>query len=206
MPDSFGLYLVMTAPAAGYARCAEAAVQAKVRYLQLRMKNQSREAVLETARTVASICRGTATRFIVNDDPALAVEAGADGVHLGQDDMPIPSARKRFPDLACFGLSTHNEAQARAAESVKPDYIGVGPVFATPTKAIPDPTVGLERLGKIVAASPLACVAIGGIDADTLPAVLKAGARNYAVVRAVCGAPDPLSAIRRLQEIEAANR
>ena len=194
----------MTNPVAGYARCAEAAVLAGVRYLQLRMKNESREAVLETARTVASITRGSATRFIVNDDPALAVEVQADGVHLGQDDLPLGEARRRFPGLACFGLSTHNEIQAKAAVPLQPDYIGIGPVFATPTKNIPDPTVGLARLGRIVAASPLTGVAIGGIDLDNLPSVLKTGARNYAVVRAVCGSADPLSAIRRLQDVWAA--
>ncbi len=201
MPDSFGLYLVLTEPVAGYARCAEAAVRAGVRYVQLRMKRQPRETILETARTMASITWGSPTRFILNDDPALAAESEADGVHLGQDDMPLAEARRRFPGLACFGLSTHNEAQAEAAATVKPDYIGVGPIFPTPTKAVPDPTVGLDRLGRIVAASSLPCVAIGGINVDNLPAVLKAGARNFAVVRAVCQAPDPYDAIRRLQEI-----
>jgi thiamine-phosphate pyrophosphorylase len=191
----------MTNPIAGYTTCAEAAVQSGVRYLQLRMKNKTRAAVLQTALAVASITRGSATQFILNDDPALAVEVNADGVHLGQDDLPLPEARKRFPALACFGLSTHNETQAKAAENVKPDYIGVGPVYATPTKNIPDPTVGLDQLGRIVRASPLTCVAIGGIDSENLPAVLRAGARNFAVVRAVCGSADPLSAIRRLQEI-----
>jgi thiamine-phosphate pyrophosphorylase len=200
-PDSFGLYLVMTDPVVGYVPCAEAAVRAGVRYLQLRIKGQPREHVLAMARNVAAVTRGSGTRFILNDDPALAVEAGADGVHLGQDDMPLPEARKRFPLLSFFGLSTHNEAQAAAAVALKPDYIGVGPIFATPTKAIPDPVVGLERLGRMVAASPLPCVAIGGIDADNLPAVLKAGARNFAVVRAVCQSRAPFEAILRLQEI-----
>lgn len=201
MPESFGLYLVMTEPAAGYARCAEAAVRAGLRYLQLRMKRQPREAILKTARAVASITWGSATRFILNDDPALAVEAEADGAHLGQGDMPLAQARARFPGLAHFGLSTHNEGQARAAESIKPDYIGVGPVFATPTKDVPDPAVGLERTGKIISASTLTCVAIGGIDETNLPAVLRAGVRNFAVVRAVCRAPDPYDAIRRLQDV-----
>jgi len=206
MPESFGLYLVMTEPVSGYARCAEAAVRAGVRYVQLRMKHQPREAILETARTVAAITWGTPTRFILNDDPARAAEIEADGVHLGQTDMPLAEARSRFPGLACFGLSTHDEAQAQAAERAKPDYIGVGPVFPTPTKALPDPTLGLTRMGRIVAASTLPCVAIGGIDADNLPAVLKAGARNFAVVRAVCQNPSPYDAIRRLQDIWNGNR
>lgn len=201
MPDSFGLYLVMTDPVAGYAKCAEAAVRAGLRYVQLRMKKASPDEVLRTAREVASVTWGTSTRFILNDDPALAVDAEADGVHLGQSDMSLDEARMRFPELEYFGLSTHNEEQAAAAAGLRPAYIGVGPVFATPTKDIPDPTVGLERLGRIVAATPLDCVAIGGIGFDNLPAVLKAGARNFAVVRAVCQAPDPFDAIRRLQNI-----
>ena len=203
MPEAFGLYLVMTDPVVGYAACAEAAVQTGVRLLQLRMKRQPREAILRTAREVAAIVRGSETRFFLNDDPELAAEAGANGVHLGQTDMPLAEARRRFPTLRGFGLSTHNEEQARAAISCQPDYIGVGPIYPTPTKEIPDPVVGLDRLAKIVSESPLPCVAIGGIDAHTLPAVLNAGARTFAVVRAVCQDPDPASAIRRLQAIAA---
>jgi len=203
MPEAYGLYLVMTDPVAGYAACAEAAVQTGVRLLQLRMKREPRDVILRTAREVAAIVRGSETRFFLNDDPALAIEAGADGVHLGQTDMPLADARRRFPSLRGFGLSTHSEEQARAAIHCQPDYIGVGPVFPTPTKAVPDPVVGLDRLARIVSESPLPCVAIGGIDAHTLPAVLNAGARTYAVVRAVCQEPDPAAAIRRLQAIAA---
>ncbi len=203
--ESFGLYLVLTDPVAGYANCAEAAVRAGVRYIQLRMKQHPREEVLKTALVLSSITWGSPTRLIVNDDPELAVQAEADGVHLGQDDMPLDEARQRFGTLACFGLSTHNEAQAKEARLIRPDYIGVGPIFATPTKNSPDPTVGLERMGRIISLSPLTCVAIGGIDADNLPAVLKAGAVNFAVVRAVCQSPKPYDAIRRLQDIGAQN-
>ena len=204
--ESFGLYLVMTNPVAGYAACAEAAVRAEVRYLQLRVKDQPAEAVLRLAREVASITWGTTTRFILNDDPALAVEAEADGVHLGQDDMPLPEARQRYSALQYVGLSTHNEKQAEAAVELCPSYIGVGPIFATPTKNIPDPTVGLERMGRIIGSSPLTCVAIGGIDFDNVASVLQAGARNFAVVRAVCQSPTPYDAIRRLQDIWLARR
>ncbi len=201
MSMTFGLYLVMTDPVTGYARCAEAAVRAGVRFVQLRMKHAPREVILETARIVASVTSGSSTKFILNDDPAIAVEAGADGVHLGQDDMPLAEARRRHPALACFGLSTHNEAQAQAAESLKPDYIGVGPVFPTPSKAIPDPTLGVERAGRIIAGSLLTCVVIGGIDAGNLPDVLRAGVRNFAVVRAVCATSDPYGAICKLQDV-----
>ena len=103
--ERFGLYLVITNPSTSYERCAEAAVAAGVRYIQLRMKRAARDAVAATGRNLRAITRGSATRFIVNDDPALAAEVEADGVHLGQDDMPLPEARRHFPTLKLFGLS-----------------------------------------------------------------------------------------------------
>lgn len=198
---NFGLYLVITDPATSYETCAEAAVRAGVRFVQLRMKHTPRERIVATAKNLRSITAGTRTLFIVNDDPEIAAETGADGVHLGQSDLPIPAARERFPSLKIFGLSTHSLAQVEAACKLAPDYIGVGPVYATPTKEIPDATLGLETMQKMIAAAHVPAVAIGGIDASRLPDVLLAGARNFAVVRAVCRASDPYAAIRRLQEI-----
>ena len=194
----FGFYLVMTNPVVGYAKCAEAAVRAGVKIVQLRMKHASREDVLREAREVRRATAGTDTLFIVNDDPALAAEAEADGVHVGQDDMPPAEVRARFPQLRVVGLSTHNPAQVRASTSQPIDYIGVGPVYATPTKDVPDPTLGLATMREMIAAAAHPAVAIGGIDAERLPAVLAAGARNFAVVRAVCQSPDPYSAILKL--------
>ncbi len=199
--EAFGLYLVITDPITSYSAVAEAAVRAGLRYIQLRMKQTARTEMLASARTLRAITQGTPTRFIVNDDPALAAEAGADGVHLGQDDLPIPEARKRFPELRIFGLSTHSYAQMEAAKAIAPDYAGVGPVYATPTKAIPDPTLGPQEAGRIVQASPWPTVAIGGIDEARLPEVIRAGAINFSVVRAVCKSPAPYDAIRRLQEL-----
>ena len=199
--EPFGLYLVITNPLTSYETVAEAAVKAGLRFIQLRMKHTPREEILATARRLRAITRGSQTAFIVNDDPALAVEAEADGVHLGQGDMPLPEARARFPQLKLFGLSTHSYAQMEAAKAVRPDYAGVGPVYATPTKDIPDPTLGPAEAGRIVQASPWPTVAIGGIDEARLPEVLRAGAINFSVVRAVCRAPDPYAAICRLQEI-----
>lgn len=201
MDDDFGLYLVITNPATSYETCAEAAVRAGLRFVQLRMKRAARERVAETARRLRAITAGTGTLFIVNDDPALAAEVGADGVHLGQSDMPVPVARERFPQLKIFGLSTHSPAQVAAARAAAPDYIGVGPVYATPTKEIPDATLGLETMREMLAAAPCPAVAIGGIDAARLPAVLAAGARNFAVVRAVCASADPYAAIQRLLDL-----
>ena len=199
MKNPFGLYLVITDPATSYETCAEAAVRAKLRIIQLRMKHASREQIVATAKNLRAITAGTQTLFIVNDEPEIAAEVGADGVHLGQGDMPIPLARERFPSLKIFGLSTHSPAQVEAAKTLKPDYIGVGPVYTTPTKAIHDATLGLETLSQMLAAAHSPAVAIGGIDETRLPEVLRAGAKNFAVVRAVCASADPYAAIRRLQ-------
>lgn len=200
MPD-FGFYLVITNPAVGYAKCAEAAVKAGVKIIQLRMKHVTREAVLQEAREIRGITAGTETLFIVNDDPEIALEAEADGVHVGQDDMTPIEVRAKYPDLKIVGLSTHNPEQVRASIAQPVDYIGVGPVYATPTKDIPDPVLGLRTMGGMIAAAGRPAVAIGGINEERLPEVLAAGARNFAVVRAVCSSPDPYSAIRRLQDL-----
>jgi len=203
IPDKFGLYLVVSNPVAGYEIYAEAAVLAGVKFIQLRMKHAPRERVLETAKKMRAITAGTPTFFIVNDDPEIAAEAGADGVHLGQNDLPLSVARERFPSLKIFGLSTHSPEQVAAARKVSPDYIGIGPVYATPTKEIPDATLGLETMQKMLANAPCPAVAIGGIDVARLPDVLRVGAKNFAVVRAVCSSENPLAAIRELQKISA---
>ena len=200
MADGFGLYLVMTDPVAGYEACAAAAVRCGVRYLQLRMKGEPRAAVLETALRVRGITHGSDTLFIVNDDVSIAREVDADGVHLGQRDMSIDEARRLWSAPGKrFGLSTHDERQAFLATRRSPDYIGVGPVFATPTKAVPDPIIGLERMASIVRSSPVAAVVLGGIDCGNLAEVLRRGVRNFCVVRAVTRRPDPETAIRELQ-------
>jgi thiamine-phosphate pyrophosphorylase len=202
MPEVFGLYLILTEPAAGYERAAAAAVEAGVKYLQLRMKKRPRQEVLDMARRLRRITARSGTRLIVNDDVEIAREADADGVHLGQDDLRVVEARKRWPVPGkIFGLSTHSENQEARARELAPDYIGVGPVFPTPTKERPDPALGVERMGRIIRPSPLTAVAIGGIDAGNLAEVLRHGAVNFSVVRAVNQAPDPASAIRRLQAI-----
>ena len=199
----FGFYLVITNPVVGYAKCAEAAVRAGVKIIQLRMKHAARDEILREAREMRRVTAGTETLFIVNDDPSIAAEAEADGVHVGQDDMPPAEVRARYPSLKIVGLSTHNPAQVAASRAQPIDYIGVGPVYATPTKDIPDPTLGLETMRTMIDAAAHPAVAIGGIDATRLADVLAAGARNWAVVRAVCRAADPYAAIRNLQAIAA---
>ena len=199
--EDFGLYLVMTNPVVGYLRCCEAAVKAGVRMVQLRMKDSPRAEVVSVARELRKVTAGTATRLIVNDDPAAAAEAEADGVHVGQTDMPVAEVRRLFPSLGIVGKSTHSLAQAVAAQDESPDYIGVGPVWATPTKKIPDPTLGVDAAVQMTRASRCPAVAIGGVtDVDRVAELAAAGFANFAIVRAVCGSDDPYAAIVRLQK------
>jgi thiamine-phosphate pyrophosphorylase len=197
MMDAFGLYLVLTAPVAGYDACMEAAVEHGVQYVQLRMKDARREDVIRMGQRLADVRRGSSTRLIINDDLEAARAVDADGLHVGQDDIRVDVARKLWPasDGKILGLSTHDEVQATRAEILTPDYIGVGPIFPTPTKRVPDPVLGIERAAHIVRTAGRPCVAIGGIDADNLGAVLEAGIRNFAVVRFVCTDPRPAQPI-----------
>ncbi len=202
MKAAFGLYVILTDPAAGYEACSEAAVAEGIRYLQLRLKGALRREIVETALRIRGVTAGTDTFLIINDDPAIAAEVGADGVHLGQGDTPLPEARKLWKKLGkIFGLSTHNEEQARAALALSPDYIGVGPVFPTPTKKVPDPILGPERMGSIIRETPLTAVAVGGINAENLGRVLDHGAVNFAAVRPIMRSADPRREIRRLMDI-----
>jgi thiamine-phosphate pyrophosphorylase len=201
--QGWGLYLVLTDPVAGYVACTEAAVRAGLRHVQLRMKGTASAEMVRVGRELRAITRGTQTSLIINDEVEVARAVDADGLHLGQTDLSIPEARRLWPEGKLFGLSTHNEAQAAAAVSAGPDYIGVGPVYATPSKLIADPVLGLARAVEIARRSPLPTVTIGGIDRQRLPALVACGIRSYAVVRYVCQRRDPLNAIIELQSTEA---
>lgn len=203
MKQNFGLYLILTDPVTDYETCAKAAVECDVRYLQLRMKHTPRAELLETALMIRSITAGTNTRFILNDDISIAIECDADGIHLGQDDLSLKEARATWNASGkLFGLSTHSLQQAMEAEPFNPDYIGVGPVFPTPTKTDAGPSLGIAETGRIAKTTPLTSVAIGGVNAENLPLLLAAGVENYCVIRAVNQSKNPISAIRNLQKIK----
>jgi thiamine-phosphate pyrophosphorylase len=202
LKEEFGLYLILTNPVAGYAQCAEAAVECGVRYLQLRMKNRPSAEVIETAEILRGITLGSATRFIVNDDLSVAMETDADGIHLGQTDQSVAAARQQWDtEGKIFGLSTHSTEQELLARELRPDYIGIGPVFPTQTKKNADPALGPEETGRIIQQSPLTTVAIGGINAANLSVVLQAGIINFCVISAVNQSASPLEAIKELHEI-----
>jgi thiamine-phosphate pyrophosphorylase len=165
--------------------------------LQLRDKDAPPDDLLAAATLAARRCAEHGVLFIVNDHPQLARESGADGVHLGQDDTAAFVARIILGDGRLIGLSTHTPEQVDAAEEV--DYIGVGPIHATPTKP-GRPPVGLELVQYAARRARLPFFAIGGIDASNVGAVRAAGAQRIAVVRAISDATDPASAARALRE------
>ncbi|MEA2355126.1 MAG: thiamine-phosphate pyrophosphorylase [Solirubrobacteraceae bacterium] len=189
--DRARLYLICDV-----AQLARAPVGA-VDILQLRQKAPIRPGdLLAAARSARDRCAEHGVLFIVNDDPRLAVEAGADGVHVGQLDLQVQAAREIVgPDLL-IGLSTHTPDQIDAA--TRADYLGVGPVHATPTKP-GRPAAGLELVRYAAAHARVPFFAIGGIDPGNVAAVRAAGARGIAVVRAVAAAPDPAAAARALR-------
>ena len=172
------------------------ALENGVDVFQLRAKGASDEEVVRQAVVARELCAQARVPFILNDRPDLVEAAGADGVHVGQDDVPVPEARAIVGDERIVGLSTHSEAQADAAQGV--DYFAVGPVHATPTKE-GRPAIGLGPVRHAAATAQVPWFAIGGIGADTLPAVLDAGARRVVVVRAIAEARDPGAAAARLR-------
>jgi thiamine-phosphate pyrophosphorylase len=177
-------------------RLLAAAFAGGVDVVQLRDKHASDEEIVRAGRIFRRLADEAGALFIVNDRPDLALRCEADGVHVGQDDLAVDRVRELVGDLI-VGLSTHSPEQIRAAEGA--DYIGVGPVYATPTKAGRAP-VGLELVGVAAGAAAVPWFAIGGIDESNADEVVAAGAERLAVVRAIRDADDPrvsAAALRR---------
>jgi thiamine-phosphate pyrophosphorylase len=185
-------------------RFLESALRGGVDIVQLRLKDADDEKIVAAGRRLAGLCAARGALFILNDRPDLAAAASADGVHVGQDDMPVAQARAVVGSDLLVGLSTHTPAQVDLAtpagddSAAAPDYIGVGPVYATPTKPGRE-AVGLELVRYAAREASVPFFAIGGIDAQTVSDVVRAGARRIAVVRALVEAADPEAAARRLR-------
>jgi thiamine-phosphate pyrophosphorylase len=161
--------------------------------VQLREKHLSPREFYREAEDALRVARELGVRLIVNDRADIALALGADGVHLGQDDLPAAAARQLLGERAVIGLSTHNEEQAREAIRLPVDYVAIGPVFQTSSKENPDAVVGLEglrRVRRIVGQIPL--VAIGGVRAEHVPAVLSAGADAVAVISLLLCEPEEI--------------
>ncbi len=161
-----------------------------VQLLQLRAKGKSPRDIGSLAHDLADLCHQHQVPLILNDHPELAKETGADGAHVGQDDMSVAEARALAGEHAIIGKSTHSLAQALAAQREGPDYIGFGPLFATPTK--PDyPPIGLNQITPAQRLVSLPVFCIGGIKRENLAGVLAAGAQRVVIVSGILRAPDP---------------
>jgi thiamine-phosphate pyrophosphorylase len=176
----------------------ESVLRGGVDLVQLRMKHAGEEAILAAAQRYKRICEAYDALLIVNDRPDLAAAADADGVHLGQEDAPVDSARQLLGAERLVGLSTHTPEQIDGAAGARVDYIGVGPVNETPTKP-GRPAVGLGLVSYAAQRAAMPFFAIGGIFAANVEEVVAAGAGRVAVVRALTEAADPEAAARELR-------
>jgi thiamine-phosphate pyrophosphorylase len=175
-----------------------AALRGGVDIVQLRDKSLPRRELERAALTFRRLCDTHSALFIVNDDPDLARACGADGVHVGQDDVPAREARALLGADAIIGLSTHSTEQIEAAAGQPVDYVSVGPIWETPTKE-GRPAVGLELISVAAARAAHPFFAIGGIEEGKAAAVVEAGAQRLCVVRAIRDAADPAAAAERLR-------
>jgi thiamine-phosphate pyrophosphorylase len=175
-----------------------AAIAGGVEIVQLREKHLPDEELVAVADAAHALTARLGALLVVNDRPWVALEAEADGVHVGQDDMPVGEVRELVGPELLIGLSTHSPSQIDAVDASLVDYIGVGPIHETPTKP-GRPAVGLELIRYAAAHSPVPFFAIGGLDAGNLGAAVQAGAERACVLRAIAAAEDPERAARELR-------
>jgi len=183
-------------------------IDAGVRLLQYRDKQASARELLSNSRTIAATARAAKCTFFVNDRPDIAYLSGADGVHVGQEDLGVEQAREVVGPDRWVGVSTHNLQQFERAVASSADYIAVGPIFPTSSKTNPDPVVGVDFVRRVRPLTSKPIVAIGGISLDRAPEVIAAGADSVAVISSILKAQDPAAQaweyIRRLQAVKPA--
>ena len=187
-----------TGDARGLLALLDALLRARPPWLQLRWKDAPGGPLLDLAVEVVARAAAVGCRVIVNDRLDVALASGAAGVHLGQDDLPLAAARCVAGDRLVVGVSTHDEAEARAAEAGGADYVGFGPMFATVSKADALVPRTFDGLRAARAAIRIPIVAIGGITPESAPAVLDAGADAVAMISALAAAPDPAALCTRI--------
>lgn len=198
-----GLYVILdpsVRPDRPLMEVLNAAAAGHVRIFQYRNKTASMKDALIEAGSLRRRARELNVLFLINDRCDLALAIDADGVHLGQSDLPYLKARQLLGGQKYIGLSTHNAGQVKEAEELRPDYIGFGPIFTPASKADHDPVVGVEGLTCVRALTSLPVFAIGGIQTQHVRPLLEAGANGIAVISAVCGAPDITAAAARFTE------
>ena len=193
-----GLYIILDPsvyPARPLVEVLRTAAEAGAFLFQYRNKTASMKDAYMEALALRDAAAKAGVLFIVNDRCDLAMAVNADGVHLGQGDLPLDLARKVMGPEKLIGISTHNADQVREATAGKPDYLGFGPIFTPGSKQDHDPVVGLEGLRTIRSLTPLPVFAIGGIHIDQVDEVMRAGADGVAVISAILKAPDVSHAV-----------
>ncbi|HMU55474.1 MAG TPA: thiamine phosphate synthase [Nitrospira sp.] len=196
-----GLYVILdpsVRPERPLGAVLKAAAEGGAKLFQYRNKVASMREQYGEALALRKLAAEIGVSFIVNDRCDLALAVDADGVHLGQDDLSYGDARGVLGTDKIIGLSTHNAEQVKQADKLKPNYIGFGPVFKPASKQDHDPVVGVDGLKQARALTTLPVFAIGGIQAEQVPAVMQAGADGVAVISAVLAAPDVRKAVERL--------
>lgn len=183
------LYAIADASFGDSVELARALFDGGARLVQVRNKAAGARDFLASVEQILAIASG-GSQVLVNDRVDIAAIAGAAGVHLGQEDLPVDAARRMLGPGRLVGFSTHNFGQAVEADALEVDYIAVGPIFQTSTKQNPDPVVGIAELGRICRAVRKPVVAIGGITIETVGPVIAAGAASVAVIRDLLAAPD----------------
>lgn len=201
-----GVYVItdrFVNPSRSHIDIARAAVAGGAAVVQLRDKEATTRQLLEWARAIREITQRTGTIFIVNDRIDIALASDADGVHVGDDDMPVPVARRLLGAGKIVGRSVSNEEEALKAITEGADYVSVGSVFATSTKPDAGEPVGVEMVRRVRQVLPpdFPLVAIGGIKLQNAAAVFEAGADSVAVISAVACADDPVSVIRQFKQL-----
>ncbi|HEX5136863.1 MAG TPA: thiamine phosphate synthase [Planctomycetota bacterium] len=193
------LYLVLTPQACRRdpVATAVAAIEGGADMVQLRDKQATDDAFLDLARALADVCRPRGIPLVLNDRVHLVEAAGADGVHVGEDDAPPEAIDPRL----LIGLSTHDRAGAKAARGRGAKYVGIGPMFPTATKDLTRAPGGTTLLRDVLTATDLPVFPIGGITAENAPQLIAAGATRLAVSSAICGANDPCAAAARLRRL-----
>jgi thiamine-phosphate pyrophosphorylase len=177
----------------------DACIRGGVDLVQLRDKDLSARGLVARARKAREVCRHYGVPFILNDRPDLALEAEADGVHVGQDDAPASLARRILGDKALVGLSTHAPAELQASLDEPVDYISAGPVSSTPTKP-GRPGTGLSYVAEATRTSPRPVYVTGGVSPDSVAAMARAGARHFVVVRFLVLSSEPFADAKLLRQ------
>jgi len=177
-----------------------AAIAGGATLIQLRDKKADTDELIRIGRELMHAMEGTNVPLIVNDDIDAAIAIGAHGLHVGQDDLPSQIARDRIGPDKIIGLSIESEEVAQKVDHSIVDYVGIGPIFATPTKPDHKPAIGFDGLEKLVRMVGLPSVAIGGLKSEHILPVLESGADGLAVVSAICGQPDPEQATAQIAE------